>query len=62
MLREFNNLELMIVCTTPWNALQGAGTDVLRAIHAEVGQDEDMEEPLSVLEVSLASRGESVSC
>lgn len=51
MLREFTNPELVSVCTIPWNALQGASDDVLRAIREEVGQYEDLEEPISALEV-----------
>ncbi|KAG8906384.1 hypothetical protein FRB99_006979 [Tulasnella sp. 403] len=53
MLREFSNFDLVVVCTTPWNSLQGASDEVIRAIKAEVGEDEDLEEPLSALEVSI---------
>lgn len=51
LLREFSNYDLVAVCTIPWNSLQGASSDILRAIKAEVGQDDDLEEPINALEV-----------
>lgn len=51
LLRDFSNFDLVVVCTTPWNALQGAPREAMNAIRAEVGNDEDLEEPISALEV-----------
>lgn len=52
MLKQFKGFDLVVVCTTPWNSLQGASDDIVRELRAEVGQDEDLEEPLNALEVA----------
>lgn len=52
LLRDFVGFDLVVVCTTPWNALQGAPREAMTVIRAEVGDDEDLEEPITALEVS----------
>ncbi|KAG8997457.1 hypothetical protein FRB90_012495 [Tulasnella sp. 427] len=53
LLREFSNFDLIVVCTTPWNSLQGAPREAMDVIRAEVGGDEDLEEPISALEMAI---------
>ncbi|KAG8962114.1 hypothetical protein FRC05_005514 [Tulasnella sp. 425] len=52
LLRDFVGFNLVVVCTTPWNALQGAPREAMNAIRAEV-KDEDLEEPLTALEMAI---------
>ncbi|KAG8913899.1 hypothetical protein FRC01_004332, partial [Tulasnella sp. 417] len=53
LLQEFSNFDLVVVCTTPWNALQGAPREAVSAIRAQVGDDEELEEPISALEMAI---------
>lgn len=50
LLREFSGFDLVIVCTTQWNALQGAPDVLARSIRKEVA-DDDLEETISAVEV-----------
>ena len=56
LLREFSKLpskmELVIVLTAGWNALQGAPDQAVKDVRTAVGANEDLEEPISALEVS----------
>lgn len=56
LLREFANFDLVIVCTTPWNALQGATDDMLKSIREEVGDDDLKADPMSALEVCSTAK------
>ncbi|KAG9039905.1 hypothetical protein FRB95_004377 [Tulasnella sp. JGI-2019a] len=55
LLREFANFDLVIVCTTPWNALQGAPEDMMRSIRKEVGDDDLESDPMSALEIAIST-------
>ncbi|KAG8965658.1 hypothetical protein FRC03_000293 [Tulasnella sp. 419] len=54
LLREFasRRIELVIVCTTPWNILQGASEQTIKDIKIAVGERES-EDPVSALEVAI---------
>ncbi|KAG8886401.1 hypothetical protein FRB97_004936 [Tulasnella sp. 331] len=55
LLREFPNFDLVVVCTTPWNALQGATDEMLQSIRKEVGDDDMKADPMSALEVAIST-------